>query len=173
MTSDHSISTLSTTDVSIRLRPVEVPEDIAAAVEWYSDPEVLHLSQGENVTPFDAAMAEKMFSMMSTRGEVYIIEVLESDAWRSVGDASLCQEAGTPIVIGNARDRSRGIGRIVLARLVERATELGWLKLVVSGIYTDNLRALRLYEGAGFKIVEEVPAENTRTQWTMTLKLDN
>jgi RimJ/RimL family protein N-acetyltransferase len=145
--------TLSTHDANIRLRPVALPDDIAAAVGWYRDPEVLHLSQGAGVAPFDAAMVERMFSDMATRCEVYIIEVREKDGWRAVGDAALCHEAGTPIVIGQARDRSRGIGRIVLACLVERAKALGWPEMVVSGIYTDNLRARRLYEGAGFKVV--------------------
>ncbi len=163
----------STEDDSIRLRPVRVPDDIAVAVEWYHDPEVLRLSQGEAVAPFDAAMVEKMFSAMSTRCEVYIIEVREQDGWRPIGDAALCRKAGTPIVIGHARDRSRGIGRIVLARLVERANEMGWPEMVVSGIYTDNLRARRLYEGAGFKVTGEIPAEAGRTQWTMSLNLDS
>lgn len=144
MTSDSLPTTLSTNDGCIRLRPVKLPDDIATAVEWYQNPEVLHLSQGDSVAPFDAAMVENMFSVMSTRCEVYIIEVQEKDGWRPVGDASLCREAGTPIVIGHAQDRSRGIGRIVLARLVERAKELGWSEMVVSGIYTDNLRARRL-----------------------------
>jgi ribosomal protein S18 acetylase RimI-like enzyme len=71
----------------------------------------------------------------------------------------------------NPRDRSRGIGRIVPARLVERARELGWPEMVVSGIYTDNPRARRLYERAGFTITGEIPAEQGRTQRTMTLKL--
>ena len=171
MTSDNSISTLATTDDCIRLRPVKLPDDVAEAVEWYQDPEVLYLSQGEGVAPFDAVMVAKMFSMMSTRCEVYIIEVLETHGWRAVGDASLCQQAGTPIVIGHARDRSRGIGRVVLACLIERARELSWPEMVVSGIYTDNLRARRLYERAGFKVVDEIPAENSRTQWEMSLQL--
>jgi RimJ/RimL family protein N-acetyltransferase len=163
---------LSTHDAGIRLRPVHLPDDIAPAVAWYQDPEVLHHSQGDSATPFNAAMVEKMYSAMATRCEVYVVEFRDKDGWRAVGDASLCQEAGTPIVIGDARDRSRGIGRIVLARLVERARELGWPEMVVSGIFTDNPRARRLYEGAGFRITGEIPAGNGRTQWTMSLQLN-
>lgn len=162
---------LSTNDDDVRLRPIKLPDDVAVAVEWYQNLEVLYLSQRDGVEPFDAAMVERMFSMMSTRCEMYIIEVRDQNGWRPVGDASLCREAGTPIVIGHARDRSRGIGRIVLARLVERAKELDWPEMVISGIYTDNLRARRLYEGAGFKVVDEVPAEAGRSQWRMLLKL--
>lgn len=160
---------LLTNNDDVRLSPVKLPDDVTIAVEWYQDPEVLYLSQGDGIEPFDAAMVERMFSMMSTRCEVYIIEVCDGNGWRPVGDASLCRETGTPIVIGHARDRSRGIGRIVLERLVERAKELGWPEMVISGIYTDNLRARRLYEGAGFKVVDEVPAEAGRSQWRMLM----
>jgi RimJ/RimL family protein N-acetyltransferase len=162
---------LTTSEPDIRLRPVSLPEDVPVAVTWYRDPEVLYLSQGGDVTPFDAGMVEKMFSMMSTRCEVYIIDVRDRDTWQPVGDASLCREAGTPIVIGDSRYRSRGIGRIVLARLIERARELGWSDMVVSGIYTDNLRARRLYEGAGFTVTGEIDAGNGRRQWKMSLAL--
>lgn len=172
MTANPSLTILPTPDGRIRLRPVRLPDDIAAATTWYRDPEVLRFSEGEGVAPFDAAMVERMYTMMSTRCEVCIIEVREGEGWRPVGDASLCREAGTPIMIGNAADRSRGIGRIVLARLIERARELGWPVMHVSGIYTDNHRARRLYEGAGFAITGEIPAEAGRTQWTMSLKLN-
>jgi RimJ/RimL family protein N-acetyltransferase len=39
--------------------------------------------------------------------------------------------------------------------------------MVVSGICTENPRARRLYERAGFTITGEIPAENERTQWTL------
>ena len=164
-------SVLMTANDAVRLRPVCLPDDIQAAVAWYQDPEVLRLSQGEGIAPFDAAMVEKMFTMMATRCETYVIETRDGDGWRPVGDAALCREAGTPIVIGHAADRERGIGRVVLARLVERARELGWPDMLVSGIYTDNLRARRLYEGAGFQVTGVIPAEVGRTQWTMRLEL--
>jgi len=164
--------TLSTTDPAIRLRPVRLPDDVPAAVAWYQDPEVLHLSQGDADARFDAALVETMFRTMATRCEVYIIEVREPDGWRPVGDASLCREAGTPITIGHAGDRSRGIGRTVLARLVQRARELGWPEMVVSGIFTDNLSARRLYEGAGFRLTGEIATGDGRRQWTMRLPLE-
>lgn len=170
MTSDDRLM-LTTANASVRLRPVRLPDDIEVAVEWYQDPEILRLTEGEGVAPFDVAMVEKMFTMMATRCETYIIEAGDGDDWRPVGDAALCREAGTPIVIGQADDRERGIGRVVLARLVERARQLGWPEMVVSGIYTDNLRARQLYEGAGFQVTGEIPAEAGRTQWTMRLEL--
>lgn len=167
----HDQSMLTTASESVRLRPVRIPDDVDVAVGWYQDADTLRLTEGEGVAPFDAAMVEKMFAMMSTRCEVYIIETGSGDDWQPIGDAALCREAGTPIVIGHPHNRSRGIGRIVLERLVERARELGWPEMVVSGIYTDNLRARRLYERAGFRVTGEIPAEAGRTQWTMRLDL--
>jgi len=89
--------------------------------------------------------------------------------WHPIGDASLCATAGTPITIGDARYRERGLGTQVLALLIDRAKSLGWAEMVVSGIYTDNPRARRLYERAGFRITGTVPAEAGRSQWTMLL----
>ena len=77
---------------SVRLRPVRLPDDIDVAVEWYQDPDMLRLTEGEGVGPFDAVMVEAMFTAMSTRCEVYIIEIRKGDGWRPVGDAALCRE---------------------------------------------------------------------------------
>jgi ribosomal protein S18 acetylase RimI-like enzyme len=44
--------------------------------------------------------------------------------------------------------------------------------MTVSGVYTDNERARRLYERAGFRITAKIPAGAGRFQWTMTLPLD-
>src|SRR4051794_19277708 len=100
--------TLTTATGNLRLRPVRLPGDIAPAVTWYSEPEVLRLTQGEGPPPFDAAMVKKMFPIMATRCEVYIIEIQEGEPWHPIGDASLCAPAGTPITIGDARYRERG-----------------------------------------------------------------
>ena len=163
--------TLITADDTLRLRPVRLSDDIAPAVTWYHDPEVLRLTQGEGTPPFDAVMVERMFQIMSTRCEVFIIEVREDETWHPIGDASLCATAGTPITIGDAHHRSRGLGRQVLNLLIARAWNLGWPAMVVSGVYTDNPRARRLYEGAGFRITGTIPAEADRSQWTMELRL--
>ena len=157
-------------DGDLRLRPVRIPDDIPHAVPWYHDPEVLHFSEGEGTPPYDAAMVERMFRDMTTRCEVYVVEVERDGGWRPIGDAALCQFAGTPITIGDAAFRSRGLGRRVLALLIARARALGWIRMVVSGIFTDNVRARRLYEGAAFRITGAT-GETDRAMWTMELPL--
>ena len=158
------------TDGDLRLRPVRIPDDVPLAVPWYHDPEVLRFSEGEGIPPYDAPMVERMFREMATRCEVYVIEVDRGGAWRAIGDAALCHTAGTPITIGDAAFRSRGIGTRVLALLIARARALGWPRMVVSGIYTDNLRARRLYERAGFRITGTT-GDADRPMWTMELPL--
>jgi ribosomal protein S18 acetylase RimI-like enzyme len=56
--------------------------------------------------------------------------------------------------------------RFLIARA--RARALGWPRLVVSGISTDNVRARRLYEGAGFQITGTT-GDPERPMWTMEL----
>jgi RimJ/RimL family protein N-acetyltransferase len=158
-------------DDDLRLRPVRIPEDVAQAVPWYHDPEVLRFSEGEGVSPYDAAMVERMFRDMTSRCDVYVIEVQLPHGWHAIGDAALCATAGTPITIGDGAYRSRGLGKRVLALLVARARTRGWARMVVSGIYTDNERALRLYRRAGFSITGQTGEESGRPMWTMELDL--
>jgi RimJ/RimL family protein N-acetyltransferase len=158
-------------DGSLRLRPVVLPDDVVVAAPWYRDPEVLHFSEGEGTPPYDSEMVEQMYRTMAGRCEVYIIEVLTADGWHPIGDAGLCGEAGTPIVIGEAAYRSRGFGGRVLRLLIGRARALGWSRMVVKGIYTYNERSLRLYTGAGFRIGEQITDEAGRAMWRLELPL--
>lgn len=41
----------------------------------------------------------------------------------------------------------------------------------VSDIFTDTLRARRLYEGAGFRVTGKIDAGDGRRKWTMHLSL--
>ncbi len=158
-------------DGSLRLRPVTLPDDVALGVPWYRDPEVLRLSEGEGTPPYDAAMVERMWRAMVARCEVYIIETLTPDGWRAIGDASICREGGVPIVIGEAAYRSRGLGRRVLRLLIERARALGWPRLFVKGVYTDNERSRRLYEGAGFRPCGQTRDDDGHPIWQFALPL--
>lgn len=167
----HADSSPVLADGDLRLRPVRIPDDVPLAVPWYHDPEVLRFSEGEGTPPYDAAMIERMLRDMATRCEVYVVEVDDDGTWRAIGDAALCQAAGTPITIGERAFRSRGLGQRVLALLVRRARALGWSRMVVSGIFTDNVRARRLYEGAGFRITGTT-GDPDRPMWTMELPLD-
>ncbi len=132
----------------LRLRSVDADEYVQLATPWYRDPEVLELSE-EGADPYDPSRVRRMFESTSKKGEVYVIEVCEESEWRAVGDASLLIDA-IPLVIGDSTFRSRGIGTRALELLVDRARELGWTSIKVSGVLTYNERALRMYRHAGF-----------------------
>lgn len=168
-----SASEIVLQDGDLRLRPIRLPEDVALAVAWYRDPEVLRFSEGEGTPPYDAARVERMYRSMTTRCELHLIEVQSHDGWHAIGDAALCGEAGTPIVIGDAAYRSRGFGSRVLRLLITRARALGWSKLVVKGVYTYNERARRLYERAGFRVCGDVADEAGRPMWRLELALED
>ncbi len=142
-------------DGGLRLRPVRLPDDIAPAVAWYSDPEVMRFSAGDEKASYDAEMIGRMYDYLADLGELYIIELEVSGEWIAIGDVTLAPDT-MPMVIGVAEYRSQGYGKRVLQLLVDRARELGWRELRVKGIYTFNTRSQRLFASLGFVQVGDV-----------------
>jgi RimJ/RimL family protein N-acetyltransferase len=139
---------------AVRLRRAELEEYEQVALPWYQDHEVLQLSEGGE-TPYDHVRIRRMFEVLSSKGELYLIEVQDTGGWRVVGDAALIPD-DVPIVIGRREDRARGIGTEVLQLLVLRARALGWTE-VRAGIVPANQRSRRLFERAGFVAVPAAP----------------
>ena len=139
-------------DGNVRLRPAVLPDDIRLAVPWYQDPEVLYYSEG-GASPYDADKVEKMYKHLLGKGELFIIEIRQADQWLAIGDAALCTDC-LPIVIGDGKYRSQGIGKKVLGLLIRYAQSQGRDKLRVNGVYTFNERSRRLYESFGFVATE-------------------
>lgn len=142
------MSASTSTTLPVRLRPLNLPEDIEIAVPWYADPEVLYFSEGPGVQAFDRIRIEKMYRWLSDRGHVFVIEVFD-ETWRPVGDAAL-SETLMPIVIGDAQYRNRGVGSQALQLLIDVARSRGWTKLVAHKIFAYNARSMKLFEKAGF-----------------------
>ena len=159
----------SKTTPELRLRPVADTDEYAAlATPWYGDPEVLDLSEG-GAAPYEEARVRRMFESTRKKGEVYLIEIRRDDGWLAIGDASLLSDA-TPIVIGDERHRSQGIGSRALRLLVQRARELGRETVWVSGIVARNQRSLRMYRRAGF--VECGRERDERGEESVKMRLD-
>ncbi len=133
---------------NIRLRPGSL-EDVATSLPWYSDPEVLRGSEAVS-EPYDKETVTRMYRFLMGNGEFYIIESLENGNWCAIGDACLMKNS-TPIVIGSSDHRSMGIGTRVLSMLIKRAKELGWKEMKVKGIYSYNMKSLRLFRSFGFR----------------------
>jgi ribosomal-protein-alanine N-acetyltransferase len=145
--------------VPIRLRLAKVPEDCSIAVQWYRDPEVLYYSEGKGVEPYSLDDVRRMYEYLQSIGTLYLIEIEENGRWIPIGDATLSQET-LPIVIGEKKYRSRGIGKRVLQMLIDEAKRNNWRQLKVKQIFDYNERSRRLFTGMGFEVAGEGVDEN-------------
>ncbi len=156
-------------DGKVRLRPVNLKEDMGFLLEWYTNPDVLFYSEGPKTLPYGPDVIERMNKSLSEIGEAYVIEVKENESWKPIGDASITKDK-TPITIGAEEYWGRGIGTKVLNLLIKRAREIGLKELKVGGIYEYNARSIKLYSKAGF-IETERKEEDGYTCISMKLEL--
>ena len=138
-------------DPTLRLRRYDGEQ--AFALSWYQDPETLWLVD-RDPTPYTPERLSRMYAYLETRGELYWIESYENGGWRPIGDVTFWQE-DMPIVIGDPACRGRGIGRRVIAALVERGRQLEYAALAVREIYEDNLASRACFEAVGFRSAEK------------------
>ena len=131
----------------IRLRKYDDVNGFALA--WYQDEDMVYLVDGVR-RAYDEATLHRMYTYLNNQGELYWIEVEENGTWRPIGDVTFWQE-DMPIVIGEAAYRGKGIGRRVIASLVQRGRELGYDRLRVEDIYDWNQGSRRCFESVGFR----------------------
>ena len=142
----HQPDILSVSD-TLRLRRFDHVFDFA--LEWYQDAELVWLVDGNRV-PYSRERLTKMYTWLNDHGELYFIEVRERDLWKPIGDVTFWQE-NMPIVIGDPAYRGKGIGRTVIAALINRGRELGYPALHVDEIYEWNASSRRCFESLGFR----------------------
>ncbi|GAA0290131.1 RimJ/RimL family protein N-acetyltransferase [Gracilibacillus halotolerans] len=157
-------------DEDLQLRPVRLPEDLTIALPWYQDEEVLYNSEGEGTPSYDLTIVERMYNHLTTIGEVYIIEVNQSDKWVPIGDITLSKEM-VPIVIGHKEYRGKGIGKHVIKLIIKRAKELNWNQIKVNKIYSYNLASRKMFEGLGFRRTDTNFDEKGRKYYSFELNL--
>ncbi len=148
----------------LRLRRYDGVHDFA--LPWYRDEETVWLVDGDRKL-YDPELLKRMYDYLNEHGELYFIEFAENGHFRPIGDVTFWQE-DMPIVIGDKSLRSRGIGRCVVAALVERGISLGYNSLAVEEIYDWNIASRRCFESLGFR-----PAEKTEKGHSYKLKLQN
>lgn len=133
-------------DDTLRLRKFDGRFDFA--LPWYQDLETVWLVDGDEELYTEETLA-KMFAFLNEMGELYFIEVCLDGSFQPIGDITFCKE-DLPIVIGEKSFRGKGIGSKVVAKLIERARELGYQELEVEDIYSWNIGSQKLLTRLAF-----------------------
>ena len=124
---------------TLRLRKYDGRSEFAYG--WYQDSETCLMVNGVTA-PMKQESITIMYEYLNAHGELYFIEYLEDENYIPIGDVTFWKE-DMPIVIGNPAYRKRGIGYLVVKKLMERARELGYEKIYVDEIYDYNKGSIR------------------------------
>jgi GNAT superfamily N-acetyltransferase len=136
----------------LRLKAYNGKHDFALA--WYQDQVVYYNSEGitdEKKIP-DERYLDCMYVYLDAVGELYFIEVLENGKYRPIGDTAV-KAKNPPIVIGEEVYRGKGIGKLVLQTVINRAREVGISKIHGTIVYDYNTASQKLHESLGYKCV--------------------
>jgi RimJ/RimL family protein N-acetyltransferase len=146
-------------NTGLRLRKFDESEYIKA-LPWYQDPQVLYFSEGITDKVYNMEIINRMYKYLGSIGELYFIELYEDNSWKPVGDVTL-SDKNMPIAIGDPKYWSRGIGKDVISKLLERAKEIGIKKICIPQIYKHNARSKNLFTSFGFVKVSENEREES------------
>ncbi|MBI5825548.1 MAG: GNAT family N-acetyltransferase [Chloroflexi bacterium] len=140
----------------IRLRAVE-REDVANFHEWVNDPEV---TRGLAMyLPMSMADEENWFHSLASRDQKVrplAIEIHKGKGWKLIGNCgafdlnSVNRSAELGIMIGDKSEWNKGYGAETMTLLLRHCFETLNLNRVSLRVYTENIRAVRSYEKAGF-----------------------
>lgn len=140
----------------IRLRAVE-HEDVKKLHEWVNDPEV---TNGLTLyLPMSMVDEERWFERAMNRApdeKPLAIEMRDGDGWRFIGNCTffdidtIAHSAEIGIMIGDKRVWNQGLGTEVLFLLLRHGFETLNLNRIALKVHSDNPRARRTYEKAGF-----------------------
>ena len=140
----------------IRLRAVE-REDVAKFHEYVNDPEVtrglaLHL-------PMSLADEEHWFENLGKRDpneKPLAIEIRKGKGWVLIGNCGLFaidwtnRSSELGIMIGEKSEWNKGYGTEAMTLLLQHGFETLNLNRLFLRVYSENVRAVRSYEKAGF-----------------------
>lgn len=142
------------TGARVSLRPVS-GEDLALLERWDRDPAIEAL-MGRRFTTVQPT--EWLRNYLTGRGGIAWM-VVESSSGRPVGELELTnlnRPAGTVevrICLGEKERWGRGYGREALSLALRYAFVTWRLRSVYLRVYTENVRAIRLYDRLGFRKV--------------------
>ncbi len=140
----------------VRLRAVE-RDDVLKFHEWVNDPEV---TRGLAMyLPMSLADEENWVNSLANRDQKekpLAIEVRKGKNWKLIGNCgvfsidSVNSSAELGIMIGDKTEWNKGYGSEIMSLLVRHCFETLNLNRAYLKVYTENIRAVRSYEKAGF-----------------------
>jgi diamine N-acetyltransferase len=142
----------------VRLRAIE-REDLPRFVRWFNDPEVRRNLQ--LFIPLGLPQEEEWFKGVLHRPieeQPLVIEINQGDTWLPVGDVGFFsirnadRAAEIGISIGEKAFWDKGYGTEVMRLMLKFGfNELNFNRIFLK-VYETNLRGIRSYEKAGFKV---------------------
>jgi RimJ/RimL family protein N-acetyltransferase len=140
----------------VRLRSAE-RSDLDKFVEWINDPEVT-----EGLTlflPMSSVDEEKWFDNVMQRPQEekpLVVDIKDGANWRMIGNSGffdfdwVARSAEVGIMLGDKTIWNQGYGTEVMILLLRHGFETLNLNRVFLRVYSENKRAIRTYEKAGF-----------------------
>jgi RimJ/RimL family protein N-acetyltransferase len=133
------------------------PGDLPAVTRWYQDRDIARLTRYQ-ARPMNAAEIERFFQSRMLAQDALAYSIVELPDWRLIGFttfSSLDGDNGSVmfhITIGERDSWGRGLGTEATELMLGHAFERLGLHRVGLSVFSYNLRAIRAYEKAGFRI---------------------
>ncbi len=131
--------------------------DLPSVIRWYRDKEIARLTRYQ-ARPMSPGEVERFFQYRMLADDALAYSIVELPDWRLVGFttfSSLDADNGSVmfhITIGERDAWGRGLGTEVTELMLGHAFDRLGLHRVGLSVFSYNLRAIRAYEKAGFKI---------------------
>jgi RimJ/RimL family protein N-acetyltransferase len=143
---------------TIRLRPIE-RTDLTRFVEWFGDPEVRRYLESYMGFSMDQELAwyEAMIKQPMEEHPFAVEAKQRLGKWEHIGSSGLMhvdwrvRSAEFGIVIGNRRYWNKGIGTDITRLILKHAFAMLNLNRVYLRVFSENVRAIHVYEKVGFR----------------------
>ena len=133
------------------------PDDLPGVVRWYRDPEIARLTRYQT-RQMTQAEIERFFQVRMLAVDALAYTIVELPDWRQIGFttfSALDPDNGSVmfhITVGERDAWGRGLGTETTSLMLEHAFERLALHRVGLTVFSYNVRAIRAYEKAGFRI---------------------
>lgn len=140
----------------VRLRPLD-RHDLPSFVEWLSDPEVIQgLAIYISLSLDEEEIWYEQMLKQPKEERPLSIEAKSEDAWKLIGNTGLFaidwrnRSAELGIFIGDKSYWDRGLGTEAVGLILQHSFSTLNLHRIFLRVYSDNPRAIKLYEKTGF-----------------------